>query len=112
MKYLDEIKKWPIEKKRNFSIIVAVFLTLLIVGLNYGVGLVWKEPVRESIFSGENNPINKLSESFKRNLEIIQPMLDKAFGTNSVLMSSTTKSLLEDMASTTSSSSTSSNVVR
>lgn len=112
MKYLDEVKTWPIEKKRKFSIALAVFLTILIIGINYGVGLFWKEEKKESPFANKNNPIKELSESFKKNLEIIQPVVDRAFTDKTVWVGTTTEELLNQMSSTSASSSTSTNIVR
>lgn len=110
MKYLDVVKKWPIEKKRNFSIIVAVFLTLLIIGINYSVNLVWHDDETVNTYAEKDNPINKLSEEFKKNLDIVQPALDKAFtDMQSPTTTAAAEKFINSMAS--SSLSTSSNVV-
>lgn len=110
MKQLEKVKNWPIEKKRNFSIIVAVFLTLLVIGINYSVNIFWPDDKPVNVYEAQNNPINKLAESFKKNLDIVQPTIDKAFAD---MQSPSTTAATEQFIKSISSSSlsTSSNVV-
>lgn len=110
--FLKLVMGWPIEKKRIFSISVAIFLTVLVIGINYGVGLVWYEEKPVNVYADKENPINKLSEAFKKNLDIVQPTLDKAFSDKSVWVSTTTEELINEISSSTASTSTSLNVVR
>ena len=111
MKHLDKIKNWPIEKKRIFSISVAIFLTVLIIGINYGLGLIWNVEKSVNAYADKENPINKLAESFQKNLDIVQPVLDKAFSDKSIWVGTTTEELINELSSSTNSSSTTSNIV-
>ena len=109
MKFLDKVKNWPIEKKRIFSISVAILITVLVIGINYGVGRLWYEEKPENVYADKENPINKLAEEFQKNLDVVQPVLDKAFSDKSVWVSTTTEELINQISS--SSSSTTLNVV-
>ncbi len=72
------------------------------------MNIFWHDDEPVNVYA--ENPINKLSEEFKKNLDIVQPVLDKAFED---IQSPTTTAAVEQFINSASSSglSTSSNVV-
>ena len=62
MKIIDRISKWPSEKKKIFSLIVAVFLTILIIILWFTVDFYFKKDNIEDTVSSDN--FSEVKESF------------------------------------------------
>ena len=102
MKFLEKIKSWPIEKKRIFSILLAVFLTILIIVLNSGINLLWKDEVQNKVFN-KNSPVNSIKESFSQIFSDVGSVTEQ--------ISSSTAQLIDQIKSASSSFSTSSNIV-
>ncbi|MFA5651852.1 MAG: hypothetical protein WC933_00615 [Candidatus Paceibacterota bacterium] len=100
MKFLEKIKGWPIEKKRIFSILLAVFLTILIIVLNSGINLLWKDEAQNKVFN-KNSPINSIKESFSQIFGDVESIAKQ--------VSSSTAQLIDQIKSASSSFSTSSN---
>ena len=111
MNFLSEIKKWPIEKKRIFSISVAVFLTILIIILNSALNLIWKEEVPRNKLLDKNGPINTMQESFSKIFEEAKPALEQIFGTSTDSISGQGGEIVDQINTATTSFSTTSNVV-
>jgi hypothetical protein len=107
MKFIDKIRKWPIEKKRTFSIIAAVFLTILIIVLNSGINLLWKDEAKHNNYSDKNNPINQIQESFAKIFNQVKPVLDQAFSSST----QNTPQVINQNNSGTSSFGTTSNII-
>ncbi|MEI8123860.1 MAG: hypothetical protein WCG60_01680 [bacterium] len=63
MKIIDRISKWPSENKKIFSLIVAVFLTILIIILWFTVDFYFKKDNIEDTTSSDN--LSEVKESFK-----------------------------------------------
>ena len=78
----SKIRKWPIEKKRVFSISMALFLTILIIILNSGLNLIWKDETKNTNVYNKNNPINTIQKSFSDILNEAKPALDQIFGSS------------------------------
>ena len=93
------IKKWSIEKKRIFSLIVAVVLTILIIVLTSAINLLWKEEVPKKIYD-KNSPTNTIKDSFSEIFDQIQSV--------TALISSSTSQAQNQINSAPSSLSTSS----
>ncbi len=102
MKFLDQIKEWSVRKKKIFSITLAVFFTVLIIILNSGINLIWKDETQNRN-SAANNPINSIEESFSKIFNQIKPVLDQTFS------GSTTEKIIDQINSASSSFSTTSN---
>lgn len=111
MKFLSTIKKWPIEKKRIFSISVAIFLTILIIILNSALNLIWKEEVPRNKLLDKNSPINTMQESFSRIFEEAKPALEQIFGTSSDNIGEQGAEIVDQINTATTSFSTTSNIV-
>lgn len=103
MNFIKGIKSWPIEKKRIFSVSVALILTILIIVLNSGINLLWGDKKTNNI-SDKNNPVNTLSESFSKIFNDFQSVTKQ--------ISSSTTIIMDQINSTSSSLSTGTNVVR
>jgi predicted PurR-regulated permease PerM len=104
MNFLDKVKRWPMKKKRIFSISLAVFLTVLIIVLNSAINLIWKDEMINKT-TNKNNPIKLIQESFSKIFNVAKPALDQVFG------SSTGDKIIDQTNSASSSFSTTSNVV-
>lgn len=102
---LHGVRKWPLERKRVFSISVAIFLTILIIILNSVINLVWKDEPKDIIYT-KNNPVDTVQESLSKFFNEAKPILDQAFS------SSSQYKIIDQINSTSSSFSTTSNVVR
>jgi|LakMenEpi03Aug12_release.lakeMendotaPanAssembly.Ray.scaffolds.fasta_scaffold1044939_2 hypothetical protein len=63
MKIIERISKWPSEKKKIFSLIVAVFLTILVIILWFTVDFYFKKDNIEDTTSSDN--FSEVKESFK-----------------------------------------------
>ncbi len=63
MKIIDRISKWPSEKKKIFSLIVAVFLTILVIILWFTVDFYFKKDNIEDTTASDN--FSEVKESFK-----------------------------------------------
>ncbi|MFH1454767.1 MAG: hypothetical protein ABIF22_00340 [bacterium] len=116
MKFIDKARKWPVEKKRMFSIVLAIFFTFLIIIFNSGINLIWKDETQNITFS-KNGPINSIQKSFSEILNKAKPMLEQVFSSSteaSSIMSGQTEGtgeIIDQTNSTSSSFSTTSNVV-
>ena len=67
MKIIERISKWPSEKKKIFSLIIAVFLTILIIILWFTVDFYFKKDNIEDTVSSDN--FSEVKESFKEIFE-------------------------------------------
>lgn len=110
MKFLEKIRKWPIEKKRIFSISIAIFFTILVIILNSGINIIWKDETKNTAFD-KNNPINLLQDSISKIYNEAKPVLDQVFGSSTNDSSSQTDKIVDQTNSTSSSFSTTSNIV-
>ena len=63
MKIIERISKWPSEKKKIFSLIVAVFLTILVIILWFTVDFYFKKDNIEDTTASDN--FSEVKESFK-----------------------------------------------
>ena len=63
MKIIERISKWPSEKKKIFSLIVAVFLTILVIILWFTVDFYFKKDNIEDTTASDN--LSEVKESFK-----------------------------------------------
>ena len=114
MNWLNKIRKWPIEKKRIFSISVAVFLTIIIIILNYGLNLVWRDE-SNNIVDTQNNPIDTIQDSLSKIVDQAKPILDQAFSSSTQEMTTQatqTDEIIDQINSTSSSFGTTSDVVQ
>jgi len=102
MNFLEKMKKWPIDKKRIFSLSLAIFITVLILIISLKINSIGKFE-SQGINNIQNNPISSLQESFSQIFNEAKPMLDQVIGSSS--------QLIEQINSTSSSFSSSSNVV-
>ena len=100
---ISRIRNWPIEKKKFFSILIAIVLTILIVVLNMYFNSIWQDETPKTNYLQEN-AINSMQKSFSNVLNEIQPTINHA-------ISSSTQ-LLDEIKSASSSVSSSSNVVQ
>lgn len=108
MSLLDRVKKWPVERKRIFSISLAVFLTILVIILNISINQIWKKDIPVTSYK-QKEAIKSLQESFSQIFEQIKPTLDQF---NSVVASSSNSNeIIDQINATTSSFSTTSNIV-
>ena len=99
MNWLKIIRKWPIEKKRIFSISVAVFLTILIIVLNSAINIIWKDDVPKNNYV-QKEAINSIKESFSDILNTAAPALEQVFGSTTeiidqIKLASTSSSTLQ-----------------
>ena len=85
MKLLDKIKRWPIEKKRIFSISVAVFLTILIIVLNSALNLLWKDDIPKVNYA-QNETISSMKTSFLDLFNTAAPSLEQAFSSSTQII--------------------------
>ena len=108
---ISRIRKWPIEKKRIFSILVAVFLTILIIVLNSALNIIWKDETKNIPLNNKNSPINTIQESFSKIFSEAKPILDQAFGSSTSGQLNQTGEIIDQINSTSSSFSTTSNIV-
>ncbi len=84
--FINRIREWPIEKKRTFSIVLAIFLTLLIIILNFSINFVWKDETKENILINSNSPINSLQQSFSKIWNEAQPAFNNIFSTSTKIV--------------------------
>ena len=113
MDWLNKIRKWPIKKKRIFSVSFAIFFTILIIILNYNINLTWKNEPNNHIYD-KNSPISTIQESLSKIFDQAKPALDQIFGTstgNLSISSTSTENAIDQINSTSSSFDTSSNIV-
>jgi hypothetical protein len=111
MSVINRIKKWSIKKKRIFTISVALFLTILIIFLNSVINSLWKDETKDNNFSGKNNPITSIKESFEKMFEQAKPILEQAFSSSTQNIATETEKIIDQNNSTSSSFSTTSNIV-
>ena len=110
MKFLEKLKKWPIGKKRIFSVSLALFLTVFIIIVNFGINSVWVDDVKyEGII--KNNSIDSLQESLKQIINQARPVLDQTFGSSTASTSAQNGTTTYQINSTSSSFSTGTNIV-
>lgn len=100
------IRKWPAEKKRIFSIALALFITFLIIIFNAGMNLLWKDETKVV----KNNPLNSLQESFSKVVEQASPTLEQVFSATQE-MATQTQAIIDQINAAPSSFSTTSNIV-
>lgn len=105
-KILHQIKGWPIEKKRTFSLSLALFFTILIIILNSAFNLVWKDDVKKINYV-QDNAISSMKKSFSEILNTTKPAIDRIFSSSSQV-----SEIVDQINSTSSSFSTSANVVQ
>jgi predicted PurR-regulated permease PerM len=105
IKTLNRIRKWPDERKRNFSLMIAILLTILIIVFNVAVNMLWKDNVPKKNYQKE--PFSEMKESFSQAFSSSESMIQQASSNTAQIVSqlSTTSS---SFASTTSSTSTTS----
>jgi hypothetical protein len=101
---LKKIKKWPIKKKRRFSLIAAILLTVLIIIFNFGINTIWKEKKPKRNFN--NNSMKSFQSSFSNIFNIAKPALNQIFSS-----STQTEKIIDQINSISSSSDRVSNVV-
>ena len=106
MDLINKIKKWPIEKKRIFSISVALFFTILIIILGFNVSSVWKDEATNTNLN-KDNLINSIQKSISEIFDKAKPILDQAFSSSTQKEEETGQ-----INSISSSFSTTSNIVR
>ncbi len=83
--FINEIKKWPLQKKRNFSLFLAILLTVLVIILNFALNAVWSEkkddiPRKNAQFESMKNSFSEifdqagsaLEQTFSSSTEIIE----------------------------------------
>ena len=99
-KIINRIRKWSIERKRIFSISIAIFLTILIIILNSGINILWKKESNNR-FSAENNSINLIKESFKKIFDIAKPALEQAISSSTEIFSALSAQPASSTSSTT-----------
>jgi predicted PurR-regulated permease PerM len=112
MKLLAKIKKWPQEKKRIFSISLAIFVTILVIVLNSAINIIWKDDAK--IIKPKNDSLNSLQQSISQIVNEVQPVFDRVFSTTSSTtqnITTKTEEIIEQNNSTSSSFSTTSNIV-
>ena|ERR1035437_7700508 len=100
--WIKKIKSWSIEKKRIFSISIALVLTILIIVFNSGINLLWKDKTQKKNI---DTPLNSIQKSFSEIINESKPIFEKAFS------SSTFNEIVKQNSQSTSSSSTSTNIV-
>lgn len=93
------------EKKRIFSISLAIFFTILILIFNYSLNLIWKEEKNNIRIYDKNSPINTIQESFSKIFSNAKPVLEQVFS------SSTKDKIIDQINLASSSFSTISNIV-
>jgi len=93
-KILKTIQRWPIEKKKFFAILLAIFFTILILLLNFCINSIWEDKSPKTNYLQEN-AFSSMKESFSRLFDEARPALDRA-------ISSTTE-IIDQISSTTSS---------
>lgn len=101
MEWLKNVKKWPIEKKRKFSILTAIFLTFLILILNFAVDKLWSNEA--NISSSQYWPTYQIKESFSKFYNEFQDIAKQ--------FSSGTKEIIDQINTASSSFSTTTNIV-
>lgn len=106
---INRIRKWPIERKRIFSVLLAVFLTVLIIIFNFSFNSIWKDNTKNTFIN--NNSINKIQKSFSEIIDESTPILEQIFSTSSQETITETDKIIDQINSASSSLSTSSNVV-
>ena len=60
MNIINRMKKWPDEKKRNFSVIASLFLTILMAGSWYGFSMKYQP----SVSKRDNTTFESVKQSF------------------------------------------------
>ena len=91
---------------------MAVFLTILIIILNSGLNLIWKDDTKNINTYNKNNPINTIQESFSQIYNEAKPALDQIFGSSTQNTATETEQIIDQTNSTPSSLSTSSDMVK
>jgi predicted PurR-regulated permease PerM len=76
MKIIEKIKKWPTDKKRIFSISVAVFLTILIIILNSAINIIWKESDQKDNSIYKKSQTKQIQESFSEIIDNTKNIFD------------------------------------
>ena len=77
MKILNEIKNWPPKRKQFFSLIVAIFLTLIILFSSILINAIFFE--KETVIESKYSPMNRMTESFKGIFKEAGEEADKIF---------------------------------
>ena len=112
---IKKIRSWPIEKKRIFSLSLAVFLTVIVIIFNSAIGLIWKNETKNRS-DNANNPFKTIQDSFSEIINIAKPALEKAFSSSTENLSGTStgtgQEIIDQNNLATSSLGTSTNVVR
>lgn len=108
MKIIEKIKKWPTDKKRFFSISIAVFLTILIIVLNSAVNTVWKENKQKNNSIYKNSQIKQIQESFSEIINNANKTLDDLKANN---LATTTSQTTQTENTTNQTNSTSSSLI-
>ncbi len=108
---IRKIRRWPTEKRRIFSILLAIFLTIFIIILNSGINLIWKDDAKNNDFM-KNNAINSIQESLSGIINEAKPAFDNIFGSSTNKSATGTEEIIDQSNATSSSFSTTSNVVR
>jgi predicted PurR-regulated permease PerM len=109
---ISKIRKWPIEKKRIFSISLALFFTVLVIILNFVLNMMWKAEEPSNRLSDENSSISDIQESFSKIFQEAKPALDQIFSSSTDTIPQSPREIIDQINSTSTSFSTTSDVVR
>lgn len=109
MKLIDEIRKWPEKRKRNFSIFLALFLTVLIIIINSAFNIIWPESSKKQSIS-DSREFNNMKESFNDLINNAQPLFNQFDNLSSTSAIQTVETIEQDN-STSSSFGSTTNVV-
>ena len=102
MPFLNKIRKWSIENKRIFSILMALFLTILIIVLNLGINSFWKKDTPKTNYA-QTEAIDSMQKSFQKIFEQTQPALDQLLGISTADTATQTGEIVDQINSTSSS---------
>ena len=94
--FLNGVKKWPLHKKRNFALFLAIALTVLIVILNFALNSIWNE--NKDDIPRKNVQFESMKKSFSE-------IFDQAGSALEQTISSSTQ-IIDQIKSATTSSST------